>query len=226
MVLASEGLWFLTRSSGMVALVLLTASVALGVVTSVGWSSVRFPRFVTLGLHRNLSLVSICFLALHVATTVVDGYVPVGWLDVVLPFRSPYRTLWLGLGALAVDVLIAVVITSLLRRHLTYRSWKAVHWASWGAWLIAVLHGLGTGSDTMNGWAQLIYVSSASIVLAACWWRIAVGWPAHLRPRLAALIASVLVPLIVVIWTFSGPLQHGWAQRAGSPSAPSEQVAP
>jgi sulfoxide reductase heme-binding subunit YedZ len=226
MVLGSEAMWFLTRSSGMVALVLLTASVALGVVTSVGWNSVQFPRFVTIGVHRNLSLVSLVFLAFHVATTVVDGFAPIGWLDVVLPFRSPYRTLWLGLGALAVDVLIAVVVTSLLRRHLSYATWKAVHWTSWGAWLVAVLHGLGTGSDTMNGWAQLIYVACAAVVIAVCWWRIAVGWPAHLRPRLAALIASVLVPLIVVIWTFSGPLQHGWAQRAGTPTPSSEQVSP
>jgi methionine sulfoxide reductase heme-binding subunit len=226
MVLASEGMWFLTRSSGMVALVLLTGSVALGVVTSVGWSSIQFPRFVTIGLHRNLSLVSICFLGLHVATTVLDGYAPIGWLDVVFPSLSPYRTLWLGLGTLAVDVLIVVVVTSLLRRHLSYRSWKAVHWASWGAWLVAVLHALGTGSDTMNGWAQLIYISCAAVVIAGCWWRIAVGWPAHLQPRVAALVASVLVPLIVVIWALSGPLQRGWAQRAGTPAAPSEQVSP
>ena len=226
MILASEGMWFLTRASGMVALVLLTASVALGVVTSVGWSSVRFPRFVTIGLHRNLSLIAMCFLGLHIATTVVDSYAPIGWLDAVLPFRSPYRTLWLSLGALSFDALIAVMVTSLWRRHMNYRAWKAVHWASWAAWLVAVLHGLGTGTDTTNGWAQLIYVACAALVLAACWWRIAVGWPAHIRPRLAALVASLLVPLIVLIWTFSGPLQHGWSQRAGAPSAPTEQVAP
>jgi len=219
-------MWFLTRSSGMVALVLLTASVALGVLTSVGWSSVRWPRFITIELHRNLSLVSMVFLAFHIATTVLDGFAPIGWLDAVLPFRSPYRPIWLGLGAVSVDLLLAVVVTSLLRRHLSYGAWRAVHWTSWLAWPVAVLHGLGTGSDSMNGWAQWIYVACAAVVVAACWWRIAVGWPAHLRPRLAALVASVLVPAIVVVWAWSGPLQHGWAKRAGTPSPPSEQGLP
>jgi sulfoxide reductase heme-binding subunit YedZ len=185
MILASEGLWFLTRSSGMVAVVLLTATVGLGVVTSLGWASAQFPRFVTIGLHRNLSLVAMCFLGLHIATTVVDGYVPIGWLDAVLPFRSPYRTLWLGLGALGLDVLLAVVITSLVRRHLNYGAWKTVHWASWAAWLLAVVHGLGTGTDTTNGWVQVMYLVCAAVVFAAGWWRLAVAWRARPRPRAA-----------------------------------------
>ncbi len=219
-------MWFLTRSSGMVALVLLTASVVLGVVTSVRWSSVRWPRAVTVTLHRNVSLIAMVFLGFHIATTVLDSYAPIGWLDAVIPFRSAYRPIWLGLGALSLDLLLAVVVTSLVRRHLSYRVWKGVHWASWAAWPVAVLHGLGTGTDSMNGWSQVIYVACAAVVLAACWWRIAVGWPAHIRPRVAALVASVLIPLLIVGWAFIGPLQHGWASRAGGPSASTEQVAP
>jgi methionine sulfoxide reductase heme-binding subunit len=218
--------WFLTRSSGMVALVLLTASVALGVVTSAGWSTIRWPRFITIAVHRNVSLIAMVFLGFHIATTVLDGYAPIGWLDAVVPFRSAYRPIWLGLGALGFDLLLAVVATSLARRHLSYRAWKAVHWASWAAWPLAVLHGLGSGTDTMNGWSQLIYVVCAAVVLAACWWRIAIGWPAHIRPRLAALAASVLIPVLVLAWAFAGPLQHGWASRAGAPATPTEQVAP
>jgi sulfoxide reductase heme-binding subunit YedZ len=220
MILASSlATWYVTRGSGMVALVLLTASVAIGVVTTVGWSTPRWPRFITLGVHRNVSLLAVVFLAIHIATTVVDGFAPIGWLDAVIPFRSPYRPLWLGLGAISVDLLIAIVLTSLLRRHLSYGAWRAVHWTSWAAWPVAVLHGLGTGSDSMNGWAQLVYVACAAVVLLACWWRIAVGWHAGSRQRLIALAASVLVPLAVFVWALNGPLQHGWARRAGTPSS-------
>jgi len=224
-ILAStQIMWFLTRSSGLVAMILLSASVALGVVTSVGWSNVRWPRFVTLGLHRNISLVAVVILALHIATTVLDGFAPIGWLDAVVPLRSPYRPIWLGLGAVAVDLLLAVTVTSLLRRHISHAVWRTVHWTAWAAWPAAVLHGLGTGSDTMNGWAQLVYVACTAIVLAACWWRIAVGWPARLKPRVAALVASVLIPLLVIFWAVSGPLHTGWARRAGTPTQTEQQT--
>src|SRR4249920_1610729 len=155
----SQALWYLTRGTGLVALVLLTGSVALGVTTTVGWSTPRWPRFVTLGLHRNLSLLAVAFLGVHVASTVVDGFAPIGWLDVVLPFHSPYRPIWLGLGAVAVDLLIAVTITSLLRRYLSLILWRVVHWTTWLAWPVALLHGLGTGSDTTHRWTQLVYIA-------------------------------------------------------------------
>src|ERR1700761_6219679 len=149
MVLAAAGgkaLWYLTRGTGLMALLLLTASVALGIVETNEWRSPAWPRFVPAGLHRNLSLLSVAFVAVHVATTVVDGFAPIGWLDAVVPFRSPYRPLWLGLGAVGTDLLLAVVATSLVRLRLGYRAWRAVHWAAYGCWPIALVHALGTGT--------------------------------------------------------------------------------
>jgi sulfoxide reductase heme-binding subunit YedZ len=220
MILASTKLaWYLTRSSGFVALILLTASVALGVLAMARLRTTAWPRFVTQALHRNVSLLSVCFLGAHIATTVLDGFAPIGWLDAVVPFLSPYRPIWLGLGALAVDLLIAVVATSLLRRHIGYRAWQAVHLTSWLAWPIAMLHGLGTGSDSQTGWAQAIYVACAATVLVACWCRLAIGWPAHAGTRVAGAIASVVLPVLIVAWALSGPLQPGWAKRAGTPSS-------
>jgi sulfoxide reductase heme-binding subunit YedZ len=214
---SSQTLWYLTRGSGLMALVVLTGSVALGVLTTAGWWSTRWPRFVTLGLHRNLSLLAVVLLVLHIATTIVDGFAPIGWWDAIIPFHSPYRRLWLGLGAVAVDLLAAVVVTSLLRRHLNLTLWRVVHWTTWAAWPVAVLHGLGTGSDTTHRWTQFVYVGCAFVVLASAWWRIATGWPAQRRLRTAAALASVLIPLAVLVWTVDGPLQHGWARRAGTP---------
>ena len=224
MIVASTQLtWYLTRSAGFVALILLTASVALGVLAMARFRTTVWPRFVTQTLHRNVSLLALALLFAHVATTVLDGYVPIGWLDAVIPFRSSYRTLWLGLGAIAVDLMLAIIITSLLRRHIGYRGWQAVHLTSWLAWPLAILHGLGTGSDSQHGWAQLVYIVCAAAVLVACWARLAIGWPDHAGTRVLAGAASVVVALLVTAWALSGPLQSGWAQRADAPVAPAIQ---
>jgi predicted ferric reductase len=224
MILASSlATWYLTRGTGFVALILLTASVAMGVLTTAGWSSQRWPRLVTISLHRNVSLVAVVFLLLHIATTVVDGFAPIGWLDAVIPFRSPYRPLWLGLGAVAVDLMLAIVITSLLRRHLSATLWRTVHWTAWLSWPVAVLHSLGTGSDSMNGWGQIVYVACAAIVIAAAWWRVAIGRSMDPRLRISGLVASILVPLLIAVWAVNGPLQHGWARRAGTPTVENVQ---
>src|SRR6476660_6581081 len=96
---SSHALWFATRGFGVVSLLLLTAIVVLGVAGATRWRSTRWPRFVVAGLHRNLSLLVLVFIALHVLTTVADGFAPISLLNAVLPFSSPYRPVWLGLGA-------------------------------------------------------------------------------------------------------------------------------
>ncbi|HEX6678725.1 MAG TPA: ferric reductase-like transmembrane domain-containing protein [Actinomycetes bacterium] len=169
---STRALWYLTRGSGAVALLLLTATVVLGITNSARWASARWPRFVTERLHRNLSLLVLVFLVLHVATTVVDGYVPIRWLDAVVPFGSSYRPLWLGLGAVALDLLLAVLVTSLLRARLGHRTWRAVHWLAYGCWPVALVHGLGTGSDAGRAWMLAVDVAAAVAVLAAVWWRL------------------------------------------------------
>jgi predicted ferric reductase len=224
MILASTELaWYLTRSAGFVALLLLTASVAMGVLAMARLRTTAWPRFVTQALHRNVSLLALAFLVAHVATTVLDGYVPIGWLDAVIPFRSPYRTLWLGLGAIAVDLMLAIIVTSLLRRHIGYRGWQAVHLTSWLAWPLAILHGLGTGTDSQHGWAQIVYIVCAAAVLVACWARLAIGWPDHAGTRVLAGAVSVLIAMLVTAWALAGPLQPGWSQRAGAPATPAIQ---
>jgi predicted ferric reductase len=219
---AAKALWYMTRGTGLVALVLLTASVLLGVLEVKRWSSRRWPRFVTAGLHRNLSLLAVVFLAVHIASAVVDGFAPIGWLDAVLPFHSPYRPLWLGLGAVATDLLIALVVTSLLRGRIGYRAWRAVHWAAYACWPVALVHGLGTGTDTSLGWVLALYLGSLLVVVAAVWWRLAEAWrPAVPRTDLtvAATIASVVLPLAIVAWLVAGPLRPGWSLRAGTPTS-------
>jgi methionine sulfoxide reductase heme-binding subunit len=164
---STKALWYLTRGSGIVSLVLLTISVVLGITTAVRWASPRWPRFIVEGLHKNVSLLSMVFLAVHIVTAVADGFVPIRSIDAVVPFASQYRPFWLGLGALAFDMLIAVVVTSLLRVRIGHRSWRAVHWLAYACWPVAVIHGLGTGSDTSQHWMLLIDLACIAAVAAA-----------------------------------------------------------
>jgi DMSO/TMAO reductase YedYZ heme-binding membrane subunit len=172
---SGQALWYATRGTGVVALILLTASVVLGVMTSVRFETRNWPRFVVEGLHRNISLLVLAFIGIHVATTVVDGYAPIGFLDAVLPFHSPYRTLWLGLGAVALDMLLAVAVTSVMRARIRLGTWRTVHWLGYACWPIAFLHGLQTGSDTSAAWMVALDLASIAVICAAVCWRVLAG---------------------------------------------------
>jgi sulfoxide reductase heme-binding subunit YedZ len=167
--------WYATRATGVVALVLLTLSIVLGIADVERLQSERWPRFIVDGVHRRVSMLSVVFVLVHIATTVLDGYVPIGWLDAVIPFRSPYRTLWVGFGAVAFDLLLAVIVTSLLRARLGYRSWRAVHWLAYACWPIAVAHSLGTGTDHWRTWNLVIDGACLIAVLSAAAVRLSSG---------------------------------------------------
>lgn len=189
---SGKELWYLTRASGIVALVLLTASVALGVATTGTWERRNWPRFVTQGLHRNVSLLSVVFVALHVGTTVVDGYVAIGWANAVVPFTSPYHRLWLGLGAVSCDLLLAVVLTSVVRRHIRPGTWRGVHWLAYASWPVALLHGLGTGTDATAEVLRVTVAGAVALVVAAAAWRMWRSAPAAQGVRVAGSLALVL----------------------------------
>jgi sulfoxide reductase heme-binding subunit YedZ len=213
----SRALWYLTRGSGAISLLLLTAIVVLGVANVVRWSPDRTPRFVVQRVHRDLSLLALVFIALHVSTVVIDGFAPIRWIDAVVPFGSVYRPIWLGFGALALDLLIAIAITSLVRARLGYGVWRAVHWTTYGAWVVAILHGAGVGSDTRQVWMMALVALSVGAVLAAVAWRAARGWT-HWEPaRVLLVTGAILVPPALVVWMLTGPLQGGWSVRAGTP---------
>jgi len=211
--------WYLTRGTGTIALILLTLSVALGVANVRRLRTEHMPRFVLDAVHRNVSLLAMAFLLVHIVTSLLDGFAPIRLLDVVIPFRSAYRPLWLGFGAVAFDLLVAVVITSLLRRSFGYRAWRATHWAAYACWPVALLHGLGTGTDTKAGWMLVIVGGCVIVMIVAVVSRATAGWPDHAGARLAALAASALVPLGLLVWLPSGPLAAGWAKKAGTPAS-------
>ena len=211
--------WYLTRSTGAVSLILLTSSVALGVAGVSRFSSPRWPRFVLDSLHRNVSLLALAFLLAHILTAVLDSFAPISLTDAIVPFGGSYRPFWLGLGAIAFDLLLAVALTSMVRRRLGYGAWRATHWLAYACWPIAVLHGLGTGSDVKSTWLLALNVVCLGIVALAVGVRAIAGWPDHARIRGAALGATAVFSLFLVLWLPGGPLGHGWAQRSGTPTS-------
>jgi DMSO/TMAO reductase YedYZ heme-binding membrane subunit len=218
-VLATAGptaYWYLARGTGAVSLLLLTAVVVLGVLGPLRFAAPRWPRFAIDTLHRDLSLLVIAVLVVHIATSVLDGFAPISWLAAVIPLDSSYRPLWLGLGALSFDLLVALVVTSLVRRRLGYRAWRALHWLAYASWPVAVLHGLGTGTDTSVGWMLALTMVCLAAVLIAVWIRIARSESPSVRGP--ATVLSILTPLALVIFTVVGPLRPGWARRAGTPA--------
>lgn len=150
-------IWSIDRAAGLVLLVLLTAAVVSGLRSTRPRPSRRTPRFATLALHRNLALLALVLLAVHVGTAVADSYVQISWWQLVVPATSGYRPVWVGLGTLAVDLLLAVVVTSLLRHRMGLGAWRAVHLLVWPAWLMGIGHALALGTDLPDGapWAVL-----------------------------------------------------------------------
>jgi sulfoxide reductase heme-binding subunit YedZ len=216
----SRALWYMTRGFGLIALVLLTATLVMGVTQVVRYARPGLPRFVISALHKNISLLAVVFLIIHVVTAVLDTFVSISLVSVFIPFVGTYRPLWLGLGALSLDLLVALVITSLLRERLGHTAWRLIHWAAYLCWPVAVLHGLGTGTDTKLGWVLALNALCVASVIGAVWWRLAEGWsPANAGRRAVAAFGTFALPLAVGVWTVSGPLKAGWAKKAGTPAA-------
>lgn len=159
-----DALWYLGRGTGVAALVLFSAVVVAGVLVRRGDGAPGLPRAGVAAVHRWLSLSALAFLVVHVATMLVDPYAQLRVVDVVVPFLGAWNPFWLGLGALALDLVAALVVTSLLRHRLGHRAWRAVHWAAYLCWPSAVLHALGTGTDAGAWWMTAVVVACTAAV--------------------------------------------------------------
>jgi predicted ferric reductase len=173
----STALWYLSQGTGVISLVLYTTVMLLGIAVVGQGRLPGLPRFSVVALHRSISLLSLVFLALHIGTAILDSYVNISVLSTFIPFASSYAPLWIGLGAVAVDLMIALIVTSLLRDRISPRFWRAVHWLAYAFWPLAIAHsiGLGSGTGTLMSGSQLwLTIASVLAVLGALVWRIAV----------------------------------------------------
>jgi DMSO/TMAO reductase YedYZ heme-binding membrane subunit len=223
-VTSSSPLWYATRATGLVALVLLTGSMGMGLLSSVRFQRPAWPRFVTLGLHRNLSLLALAFTVAHIVTTVTDSFVSIPLQDAVVPFISSYRPIWLGLGAIAFDLMLALTVTSLLRTRMSLRSWRLVHWCAYLCWPVAVLHGLGTGTDTPVNWVLGLTAACVLVIAGLTLWRLAVAWPARPVASTAGVVLVVLTLIAGGAWLGAGPLSANWSTRSGTHAGQQAQL--
>lgn len=164
-------LWYLNRSTGVVSIVLLTLSTVLGVLAIGGRPAGRLPRFVTQAFHRNVALLSVLLLIIHLVTAVLDEFVEIRWWEAFIPFVGSYEPLWVGFGALATDLMLVVVVTSLFRTRMNHGLWRGLHVSTYGLWGLAIAHGIGVGSDmTESMW--LLTVACAVVVPLAATYRL------------------------------------------------------
>jgi DMSO/TMAO reductase YedYZ heme-binding membrane subunit len=154
------------------ALVLLTITMVLGLTTTTRTRARNWPGFAQQEMHRRISILAVVFLGLHVLTSVLDTYVNISWVSVVVPFTSHYSSFWVGIGAVALDLMLAVSVTSLLRSRMRPGTWRAVHWLAYLSWPIAVAHTYGMGTDSHEGWVIALGVTCTIAVTAALAWRV------------------------------------------------------
>jgi len=165
-------LWYASRATGIVAMVLLSLVVVLGVLVSKKVKLPGLPRFAVVGLHRRVSLIAVLFVAVHVLSAVADSYVSISLAAVIIPFTSAYRPLEVGLGVVALDLGIAVIGTSLLRTRIGWKTWRLVHWLAYAAYPIAILHGFTSATDLRSGALLAVAVVCLLAVVAAIGFRL------------------------------------------------------
>lgn len=167
-----EAMWALGRGTGTVALVVFTLSLVLGVVARSGRATLGLSRFGINEVHRTAALTGVGLIVVHVTSLLLDPWAQLRLVDLVVPFLGAHRPLWLGLGTLALDLLFVVTVVSLLRDRLGPRVFRTVHWATYLLWPVALLHGLGNGTNAGSLWFTAVAVACSLAVLAAVAWRL------------------------------------------------------
>jgi sulfoxide reductase heme-binding subunit YedZ len=171
-VTASHLDWYTARAAGMLAYVLLTGGVLLGVLLAGRVRLPRWPAFAVTDVHRFVGLLVAVFVGLHVLAIALDTYVHFSLVQILVPGASSYRPLWVALGIVSAELLVAVAVSNLLRRRLGHHRWKRVHYLTFVVWAGAAVHGIGAGTDSNTAWLRLLYVVSIAGVLGAVVWRV------------------------------------------------------
>jgi sulfoxide reductase heme-binding subunit YedZ len=168
----TTALWYASRATGVVTMLLLTAVVVLGILVNRQGRIPGLPAFAVTGLHRNVSLLAVAFLVIHVVTAIVDPFVTIGLAAAVLPFASAYKPFWLGLGAISLDLIAALILTSLARARIGRRAWRGIHWLAYAAWPLAAVHSLGSSADARSGLVLGVLAGCVLATAAALAWRL------------------------------------------------------
>ncbi len=190
--------WYAARAAGIVAYLLLTSVVAIGVGLAGRMNGKSWPSFAVAEVHRFGGLLVGTFIGIHVLTIAIDSYMRFSLAQLAVPFTSSYRPVWVALGIVAAELLLALAIANRLRRTLRYRWWKRTHYLNFAVWAAATLHGIGSGTDRGALWMTAIYAASVALVLAL------IAVRTGRRSWVPAGVAVGALPLLFAV----GPLHH------------------
>lgn len=205
--------WTIARAGGIVAFLLVTASVLIGIALDLKWRSQLWPRFITTEVHRFVTLLSLVFVVVHTLAVALDPFMGYSLAEVFVPLVSHYRTVWVALGIVAAYLLAALWLSEYLRPRVGYAWWRRFHAVAFVAYVLAVIHGLGTGSDTQAPWAVAMYAVSVLAVGGLFLFRLFPKDPRRPRHPVVAAV-GVFIVVELVLWTALGPLQPGWNEVA------------
>ena len=181
-MITGTAFWFASRATGVISLILFSLVAMLGILVNRQGRLPGLPRFAVTGLHRNLSLLTVAFLGTHIVTAIVDGYAHIPWLSTVVPFTSGYERFWIGLGAVAIDLFAALIVTSLLRDRLRPSVWRAIHWLAYVCYPVVVAHSIGAYKDLQSGWLLALTLATVFAVITAIGYRVLDARAAVPRP--------------------------------------------
>ncbi|HEY0755629.1 MAG TPA: ferric reductase-like transmembrane domain-containing protein [Ktedonobacteraceae bacterium] len=165
--------WNVARAGGFTAYVLLTLAVIIGLALSTQMQSpARWPRLINNELHNFLTLLSAIFLGVHILATWIDPFTSFGWNEMLIPFASHYRPSWMAFGIISLYLSLAIGLSTWIRPRIGYKWWRRLHVLTLGIFILATIHGLGSGSDTQTPWALGIYIASSLLVGLLLWRRL------------------------------------------------------
>lgn len=156
--------WYAARAGGVVAYLLLTLVVLLGLALSGRERLEGWPRFALEDVHRFVGVLAGLFIVLHVGLILIDSKAHFSPVQAVVPFAASYRPLWTGLGIVAAELLLALAVANRYRARLSYRTWRRLHYLNFAVWAVASVHGLAAGTDRGTAWLTWIFLCSALAV--------------------------------------------------------------
>jgi predicted ferric reductase len=168
-----QAAWLITRASGLASFALLSASVVLGLLISSKATSTSTSRLVVFSTHQFLSVLSLAFLAVHTGALLFDGFFHFTVLDLVVPFVAPYSPVLVGLGVVCAWLAAGVTGSFWARQWIGQKAWRKLHFASFAAYVLALGHGIGAGTDSGELPVALLYSISATLVVSLLTYRIA-----------------------------------------------------
>ena len=209
--------WYAARAAGIVAYLLLSATVVLGISMAGKKKLHRWPRFAIEDVHRFGGILVGSFVVIHIVTIAIDSWLPFSIASIIVPFTSAYKPIWVGLGIVAAELLLALAVTNRLRNsRLSYRFWRRAHYLNFAVWGGATLHSLGSGTDRSTPWLIALEAASIAFVTGAITWRLTARrlQASHLRG--VSMAASLTTGAIAVLLV-TGPLRfHPKPWNAGS----------